>query len=463
MGECDVSADVNAFRAINGVTVGATSLNASVGSLTIFNSLQNLFTGEPATDPHTQPTLASFYSALFAANIGALGFASAPQAFNVELPVLRLNRDVGDTTPGASFFSINSAFDTLNRVLSPEQHALLGCGPFYGAPSFPVDCDVYGISVLLTEVGSWFESWSDFYDLGSDWSLLDPTVPQPGTVFFDGPPVCTRLIGDSQATRLPGCRGPGESGYDPAVDGTTTVAGGGQSDLVTPFFDPASPFYQGVDGATPCQSPSQEFNGCQLFRSESAALSFNVVMTFVGFSSSTLVTATDPSVVLDPDDPFAGDRCSFAKPQLCLGTQLLLTHLARELDDDPSGPPQRRWVWETGAEHLQTDEATGGLEDFASWTFHALGPEVSRRDSSDEAGVLFVLGPPDDPGAAPDSPLVVRGSGADNILGTADDPFVGLVYGVVPEPSQVLLYVAALLAAVGVARCRQRGPDSPTT
>jgi hypothetical protein len=31
-----------------------------------------------------------------------------------------------------------------------------------------------------------------------------------------------------------------------------------------------------------------------------------------------------------------------------------------------------------------------------------------------------------------------------------------VVYGVVPEPSQALLYVAALLAAVGLARSRRR-------
>jgi hypothetical protein len=103
-------------------------------------------------------------------------------------------------------------------------------------------------------------------------------------------------------------------------------------------------------------------------------------------------------------------------------------------------------VWETGADYEITS-ASGSLADFDGWSFHALGPELSRAEES-ELGVQFVLGPPE--------PCEPSGPVADSILvrtGPAGCP-IGLAYGVVPEPSALLsggiaLGIVALLAQRG--------------
>jgi hypothetical protein len=313
----DHHANQQIFAWICGTTIGVTTLDPTACGNTIFNSYQNLFTSQPATNPLNQPTLSSFASGLIAANTGALGFAMAPQGFDVDLPAIRLNQDVGDTRPSTGFFGLNPSFDTLNKVLSAEQQALLGCGAYYAT-----DCDVQGFDLLNAEASALFQSFAGFEGTASPatnytWNLSDGTVPQPGTVYFEGGPVCTRSAG-AGTVQLPGCRGPGDPGYNPAQDGTTTVAGGGQHDLIVPYFDPSSRFFMGTDGATPCQTPSATFNGCQRFKSEAAALSWNLQMLLVGFSSSNVVDANEDQL-LDPNDPFRIGGCSFYDAVLCIG------------------------------------------------------------------------------------------------------------------------------------------------
>jgi hypothetical protein len=75
---------------------------------------------------------------------------------------------------------------------SPEQQALLGCGPFY-----QTSCDSDGLSLYYSEASM----------------LLS---------VFHSDDVCDRSIG-SAPTELPGCRGPASIGYDPNQDGS--VAG----------------------------------------------------------------------------------------------------------------------------------------------------------------------------------------------------------------------------------------------
>ena len=104
---------------------------------------------------------------------------------------------------------------------------------------------------MNAEASAIFQSWPGFEGTGGDdWDTTDSSVAQPGTVGFKGGPVCTRFEGGKQFV-LPGCRGPGDKGYDPRVDGTTT-------NLVHPFTK-------------------------QQFKSEMAALSWNALMGFVGF------------------------------------------------------------------------------------------------------------------------------------------------------------------------------------
>jgi hypothetical protein len=505
MGECDVSADVNAFRAINGGTIGFSDLDLSVGGLTVFNSLN-----QTATPPVTIATAVSNLLAGDATGLVLAGLLGVPipggscdsgdVASNTFCnPLVPLSIDpfdgpaltVGEAVAaGLTPTPIDGAVlyaSGLQAQLSDEQQALLGCGPFYR-----IFCDGVGIALVNAEAGTLFQSLLGFegipipelgnpgsdgaFNTADDVTLLatNPFQTQPGTVGFQGAPICTRYE-NGQMSVLPGCRGAGpdglpgtpddDAGYNMAQDGTTTGPG-----PIDPAYRRFQPFTSSVATVPELQS--------QFFISEMAVLSWNAAMTFAALSAPPYMIDTNGDDIPDfntdvngdgwPDSdfigqdefditrPFRADGCSFAAPYACGSIQAFGAVLTRELDDDPSGPPQRRWVWETGAEYVQTDLATDDLEGFATWTFHALGPEVSRRDTSDEAGVLFVLGPPDEIVEPPDSPLVVRGPGADGLPGTADDPFVGVVYGVVPEPSQALLYVAALLAAVGLARSRRR-------
>jgi hypothetical protein len=86
---------------------------------------------------------------------------------------------------------------------------------------------------------------------------------------------------------LPGCRGPGDAGYDPNVDGSNT-------DLFHPLTG-------------------------QQFKSEMAALSFNFTMGIVALSTPNAADG-DPTPTVtefDATDPFRRDGCSFALPHLC--------------------------------------------------------------------------------------------------------------------------------------------------
>jgi hypothetical protein len=383
----------------------------------------------PITDPQTQATFSGFFSNLFVGNPLAVGFAGllAPGA-----TYIALNQDPGDFMPancedGPVGLRVNCAYAatlvndgtdpiqnlTLNQVLTPQQQALLGCGPFYGS-----NCEVDGIDLFNAEGSVLVQS---FPQIEPDLAAATRVNPFTGQVVV-----------------LPGARGPTDPDYDPRVDGCT---GPDDPSIVG---DEACALSNGGAGANSLLNP---LTG-ERFSNELDALSWNFMLFLASLS------LPDPGCATNPPgpycDPAQGDpdcELTTAEGLIACGVQRsTLAFLTRELNDDPSGPPQRRWLWESGAEYLQTDEATGDLAGLETWTFHAVGPEVPRRDNSDEAGVLFVLGPPDEVMIPPDSPLVVQGLPG----------FVGLAYGVVPEPSQVMLHVAALLAAVGLARSRRR-------
>jgi hypothetical protein len=172
----------------------------------------------------------------------------------------------------------------------------------------------------------------------------------------------------------------------------------------------------------------------QTWSSSMAVLSWNYLEGLVVLSF-----AADPGNVLnsefDPDDPLRADGCSLANPLPCCNVASTLGLTTRAPEEDPSQPPLRRYLWETGAEYLVT-EATGDLGDFLGWTLFAYGPEQSRV-SGEEVGVPFFLSPPDPLPPIPDSPLIVRHPGPDGILGTEDDNFAGVAYGVV-QPLRIV-------------------------
>ena len=106
----------------------------------------------------------------------------------------------------------------LQRFTTPEQQAILGCGPFYGT-----QCDLDGIDLMNMEASAQTMSWPIFEGtFGAATRLLatDASVRQPGTVGYQGGPVCTRFE-NGRTYILPGCRGPGDLGYNEDQDGTT--------------------------------------------------------------------------------------------------------------------------------------------------------------------------------------------------------------------------------------------------
>jgi hypothetical protein len=427
------------FEAFDGFSQGFTGLDLAAGTLSIFNSPNSAVTGTPFPPGQELSLTALFYipamlGNAIVGNLVANSLIQAGFARGAPVPFVPLNTDFCDgfladcITPGMppslAYMPLGA---TMNTSLTSQQQAHLGCGEFYHT-----NCELNGISILDAEANALFQCLA-ILDPGFDYG--DATVPQPCTEGFAGEPIATRLE-SNQTFILSGARGPSyasaASPYDPLLDGTVSIAGGGQRDLVHPFFDPTSGFYLGVPS-----SFSQQFT------TELSAASFNFMMFLVAFSTA-VVPANPTQSELDPAQPLRLDGCSYRKPQLCVRVLEFLTVLTHELEDDPSGPPGRRWVWETGAQY-EIDEATGSLTDLAQWTFHALGPETARI-TGPELGVVFVLGPPAEqppcagpPFSVPDSPIVVAGAGCDGILGTLDDRPLGVTYGIANRVLQVAI------------------------
>jgi hypothetical protein len=267
--------------------------------------------------------------------------------FGVTTPLLRLNADPDDGGPDLPadhplvqapdfvntvlFFYDPSTFDnSLSAKLSDAQEGLLGCGLLYGT-----SCDLDGIDLLNAEGSVIFQSWPGFEGTIGDWDTADRSVAQPGTVGFRGGPVCTRFE-NGKTYILPGCRGPGDPGYDPRVDGTPT-------NLVHPFTK-------------------------QPFRSEMAALSWNALMGFVAFSAAPEVDIS----TFDVFDVMRTDGCSFRKVQFCGAVQSLWQVTGVRRNDVKAGGNgtfgRRDFVWHGGRDLLlryQKYNVLGFSMDFA--------------------------------------------------------------------------------------------------
>jgi hypothetical protein len=171
-------------------------------------------------------------------------------------------------------------FGGLALTLTDEQEALLGCGRFWGT-----ECDVDGIDLLNAELGALLQSWPGTPGTFGDWDTRSRNVAQPGTVNFRGAPVCTRYE-RGQIFVLPGCRGPGDKGYNIAQDGD------------------------------PTKLAPHPFTG-QKWRSEMSALSWNYLIELVGLSGLGVPDAERLIDEFKASDPLRTNGCSFAKPQLC--------------------------------------------------------------------------------------------------------------------------------------------------
>jgi hypothetical protein len=279
------------------LTIGwGPSLDARSCLGTLFNSPNQGFSSPP-TGPGT--ILSETFSATFAGessnaivgNLGLLSIIQTNQKSAAELPVplQAMNRDLRDgvnTSLGLIFRNVpignperaytpDSVFNllSLDSVMTAEQRALLGCGPFFGTrcdssrldraalAGFPAGSGVGfpeggGIDFLNTEASALTQSFPGIPGTEDGWTTTSRTLRedddpltemmiQPGTIGFENEAYCTRydpkndLANDLGLVRLPGCRGivqrltedlaalaPGEEieflfepGYTPQVDG----------------------------------------------------------------------------------------------------------------------------------------------------------------------------------------------------------------------------------------------------
>jgi hypothetical protein len=275
-------------------TVGFLPLDPNSCGQSIFNSQVDILRLQPVPNPQVQGTIAALVGNALVANRRAKAALEAPQgplAGLVDIPLVPLNEDPCDdflddcVTAGGLpnfFFNPPPLFRevSLNLVLSAQQEALLGCGPYYAT-----NCEVDGIDLMNAEASVLTQSWVGIEGTPSraDWDASDASVAQPGTLGWPAIPVCTRFE-RRRAFVLPGCRGPEDPGWSLLVDGST-------DGLLHPLTG-------------------------QAFRSEMAALSWNLMMVVIS-----LAPVDDPErptlAEFDRSAPLRKDGCSFAKPQLC--------------------------------------------------------------------------------------------------------------------------------------------------
>jgi hypothetical protein len=228
----------------------------------------------------------------------ALTLSTTPGQRPITPFLVQLNQDPSD---GPSPITGNALVDLLllggvSRLLTDQQEGLLGCGPFYAT-----NCDLQGVDLLNAEATAVIQSWPGVEGTEFPWSTTDATIAQPGTVGFEGGPLCTRYE-DGRTWVLPGCRGPQDEGWDINVDGSVRRdgfgAGVGDNDLRHPFTG-------------------------QFFRSEMAALSWNALLSFVALSlppdvnGDGLDDRTANTTEFDRNAPFRQNGCSFARPEFC--------------------------------------------------------------------------------------------------------------------------------------------------
>ncbi len=278
---------------------------ALVPALTLFNGNQ-IFQPLAAINPTTWADIAA--NAPFAQTYfdvaSTFGFGGLPTFANQPTMLVPLNMDLNDgasaqfanlpsevvsalAAGGVAATTTQGFLDAgLSAFLTDEQEALLGCGPFYGT-----NCDIDGIDFLNADSNALFEAFPrSNADTFRDGALIDTfTGPQPGTVGFDG----------FTCAHIAGCRGPGDDGYDPRVDGTV----GTQVHPITG----------------------------QPWRAEIAIVSWNFLMGLIVTSSgedgADTFTERDRKdiQVFNPDDAFAKGRCSFREPIWCSGVKGLLS------------------------------------------------------------------------------------------------------------------------------------------
>ncbi len=277
------SVNQQTFAVICSSSVGFSQLDPTACAQSVFNS-QNTVSGFP---------IATLLSALLSGN-SFLNSAIVGQLSPFALPIVALSRDPGDGPIGSG---------ALSSLLTNQQEALLGCGPFYGT-----NCDQRGIDLLNAEASALVQSWPGDPGTRAGWDTANGAVLQPGTVGYYGGPACTRRVG-RQILVLPGCRGPtynsatygGPNDYSPIIDGTTATIG------YDPTF-PGNPDNYNTTGHPLAAQQGALPGAGQPWASELAALSWNFLMVLVSQS---------PNWDGQPPATASLTSCSVRAPQFC--------------------------------------------------------------------------------------------------------------------------------------------------
>ncbi|MDJ0787217.1 MAG: hypothetical protein QNK05_10460 [Myxococcota bacterium] len=354
------------------------------------------FDGLAGFNSRTYAALSRFPNVLIQDGTGGLGEPNPPP---LPTPLVPLSLDPGDTgmpvnlvgTPfEGEFVETVTANIALGPFLTDAQQALLGCGAFYRTV-----CDIDGFDLLNMEASAIFQSWVGIDGTYGNWSTTDASRAQPGTVGFRGGPVCTRRE-RGRTFILPGCRGPGDPGYDPRVDGSAS----GPAAATSIVLSPTAPFQR-----------VHPFTG-QPFRSEMAVLSWNFMMMLVGFSRGEELSpeGTRPPVLLadddefDPNFPFRNDACSFAKPQFCSAFRGFWAAIATTRNTVEAGGNgqfgRRDFIWHHGnpvIARFDKHNTLGFSVDFAedltktNWSFEATWvANVALNDADKASGLTNV-------------------------------------------------------------------------
>jgi len=355
------SANQQRFAVICASSIGFSSLDYASCAQSVFNS-------NSGSQTAGAPLSAVLSSVMSGANRGLIVANFFPQLLpegHGGFPTVKLNHDPGDGAAvappqdyidaGFSGFGSNS----LSYVLSDQQEALLGCGPYWGTScDGPSDAAPFGgIDLLNAELSVLIQSWPGFPGTKGAWSNVggvtgpiqpgtirncsaNPTAPgcagKTGYVAFHGGAVATRDESGARFT-LPGARSPfpeattlhmGASAWSADVDGCVSAVlghpgcAGAQNELIRPSYD----------------GTQWQFAQGDYFSSEMGAFSWNYMMLLIAFSQSgtkpevpcTSVKDTSQCRTIDefiatPQYYLRTDGCSYARPELCSNIQAIFS------------------------------------------------------------------------------------------------------------------------------------------
>ena len=271
----------------------------------------------------------------------------------------------------------------LDRLLSTEQEAMLGCGDFYftdcdgvvhegpdGILGTPDDTTIGGIDLANADASVLFQAfpWFEGTKFNPSWDTTDASLPQPGTVdaaFNDGlgggvdapdskpgevetGPAGSRFE-NGTAFILPGAH------YDPAAFAGVLANAAANGIAVDPFVLANLAAYDiTVDGSVGCATVAgcrtQPFTG-QIWSSEMAVLSWNLLMASVALGAANDATSI---ATLDRNQPLALGRCSFRQPQYCAFVSATAAQALNTRNDIRAGGNgrfgRRNFLWASGGD-----------------------------------------------------------------------------------------------------------------